>query len=130
MAHLPAAALLLLALLVAVPGGPGVAARLLAQAPTDAPPAAGSGGSLAAAEASLSPGPESPYGGPRTDACVQLTNYAGQACSVESDTSESAELHSAAKGTCGDARHRVRAARPGASNLGLECVIRARHDAC
>ncbi|KAL4421912.1 hypothetical protein ABPG77_005196 [Micractinium sp. CCAP 211/92] len=88
MARLSAAPLLLLALVVAGWEGPAVAgARRLWQAPTAGPPAGGGGSSISAAEASQSPGPESPYGGPRIDACVQLTNYAGQACSVESDTS-------------------------------------------
>ncbi len=89
MARLSAAPLLLLALVVAGWEGQAVAGvRRLWQAPTAGPPAGGGGSSISAAEASLSPGPESPYGGPRIDACVQLTNYAGQACSVESDTCE------------------------------------------
>ncbi|KAL4437439.1 hypothetical protein ABPG75_004578 [Micractinium tetrahymenae] len=92
MASRPVASVLLLALLAASWVGPEpAAARRLVQAPTDGPPVAGSsvggGTSISAAETALSPGPESPYGGPRIDACVKLTNYAGQACSVESDTS-------------------------------------------
>lgn len=88
------AALLVLALAAA--GLPAAAARRgLAQA------AAAAGGDGAPAPATEAPaaeaappavealdGQQSIYGSPQVDFCIELTNKAGQACTVESDTRE------------------------------------------
>jgi hypothetical protein len=65
--------------------------RTLAQA-GNGPAAAADGMDSSAVAVSGAPAPTSEpsiYGAPDVDACVQLTNSAGQACTVESDTSES-----------------------------------------
>lgn len=63
---------------------PAEEASTVAAAAAASEPAAAPAPDAAAAEADI----VSPYGSAETDACIQLTNTAGQACTVESDTRE------------------------------------------
>lgn len=85
-----AAALLLLLAAAATPAG--AVGRHLRQAPAaaaDGHAKAPAAEPAAALQTVATPATEQPsiYGSPETDACIQLTNSAGQGCTVESDTS-------------------------------------------
>ncbi|EFN60183.1 hypothetical protein CHLNCDRAFT_133696 [Chlorella variabilis] len=82
----PLGPLLLLAAALAAAGAvrPAAAARGLAQAAESA--AAAAPQPPPAAEAPAQQPPESMYGSAEVDACIRVTNSAGQACTVESDT--------------------------------------------
>lgn len=84
----PLGPLLLLAAALAAAGAvrPAAAARGLAQAAESA--AAAAPQPPPAAEAPAQQPPESMYGSAEVDACIRVTNSAGQACTVESDTRE------------------------------------------
>lgn len=92
--RLAALAALLVLALAAAGLQPAAARRGLAQAAAaaagdGAPAPAGAPAAEAASPAvEASDGQQSIYGSPQVDYCIELTNKAGQACTVESDTCE------------------------------------------